>query len=271
VASFLREAGVRVPVIHGHEPAQRLILMEDLGDVDLYSLRDEPWEARRPLYEKTLEIAAKMHAFFPEQVPASLPLMAGYDENLYRWERDYFRENLVRNVCRIHLERQEEDRLEAELAGLADRLMKTKSVLIHRDFQSQNVMIKEEKPVLIDFQGLRPGCLFYDLGSLLYDPYVQFPAGAQDALLRFYYDISKNDCSWDTFRALFRLASAERLMQALGAYGFLGQRRGKPHFLQHIPRALANLVEVTKNSGVLPELHALARRCLDVSGRAMSS
>ncbi len=269
VASFLREAGVRVPVIHGHDPAQRLILMEDLGDIDLYGLREKPWEERRPLYEKTLGIAAKMHAFSLEQTPASLALMPGYDENLYRWERDYFRENLVRSVCRIHLEKQEEDKLEAELAGLAERLMKTKTSLIHRDFQSQNVMIRDEKPALIDFQGLRPGCLFYDLGSLLYDPYVRFSPEEQDSLLAFYYGIAGSQYPWDAFRELFRLASAQRLMQALGAYGFLGLKRGKPHFLQHIPRALANLAEVTQQVGVLPELEALARRCLDVPDRAM--
>jgi NDP-sugar pyrophosphorylase family protein/aminoglycoside/choline kinase family phosphotransferase len=269
VASFLREVGVRVPVIHGHDPAQRLILMEDLGDIDLYGLREKPWEARRPLYEKTLEIAAKMHAFSRAQTPASLALMPGYDENLYKWERDYFRENLVRNVCRVHWEKQEEDKLEAELAGLAGRLMKTKAVLIHRDFQSQNVMIKEEKPALIDFQGLRPGCLFYDLGSLLYDPYVQFSEEERDSLLAFYYSITESPYPRDAFRELFWLASAQRLMQALGAYGFLGLRRGKPHFLQHIPRALANLVEVTRQVGVLPELEALARRCLDALDRAM--
>ena len=35
-------------------------------------------------------------------------------------------------------------------------------------------MIKNGQPVLIDFQGLRKGCLFYDLGSLICDPYVTF-------------------------------------------------------------------------------------------------
>lgn len=264
VAAFLREAGVRAPVIHGHDPAQRLILMEDLGDADLYSLRERPWEERRPLYEKTLEMAVKMHAFSREQVPASLALMAGYDGKLYRWERDYFRENLVRNVCRIHLEKQEEDKLEAELAQLADRLMQTKTVLIHRDLQSQNVMIKEGKPALIDFQGLRPGCLFYDLGSLLYDPYVSFSSEERDALLAFYYGIAESPCSWDAFRELFLLASAQRLMQALGAYGFLGLRRDKPHFLRHIPRALQNLAEASEKSGILPALNALSRRCREV-------
>jgi aminoglycoside/choline kinase family phosphotransferase len=36
----------------------------------------------------------------------------------------------------------------------------------------------------------------------------------------------------------------QRLMQALGAYGFLGLVKGHEHFLQHIPRAIASLRRV---------------------------
>jgi aminoglycoside/choline kinase family phosphotransferase len=263
VASFLKEAGVRAPAIYGHDFRQRLIAMEDLGDVDLYALRDRPWEERSVLYKETLGIAAKMHAFSLDRIHPPLPLMAGYDEGLYRWERNYFRENLVRNVCRIELDAPAEDRLEAELARLAERLQQGGTSLIHRDFQSQNVMIKDGEPVVIDFQGMRSGSLFYDLGSLLYDPYVRFPEGVREELLLYYRDIAAPACPWERFRALFIDASAQRLMQALGAYGFLGLQRGKPHFLLHIPAALQNLVAVSQQSGILPGLHALARRCQD--------
>ena len=50
-------------------------------------------------------------------------------------------------------------------------------------------------------------------------------------------------------------------MQALGAYGFLGRERGKPHFLAHIPAALDRLIDITDRLETLPQLNALARRC----------
>ena len=56
-------------------------------------------------------------------------------------------------------------------------------------------------------------------------------------------------------------ATYQRLMQALGAYGFLGRERGKPHFLAHIPAALDRLIDITDRLDTLPELNALARRC----------
>jgi aminoglycoside/choline kinase family phosphotransferase len=261
VASFLRGIGVTVPAIYGHDPERRLILMEDLGDRDLYALRDAPWPARRGLYEKTLALAAKMHAFPPDRLPAGLRLMPGFDANLYRWERDYFREHCVRNVCRIDIGDAGNDALETELSALAGRLIKTPPALVHRDLQSQNVMIRDGEPVLIDFQGMRPGSPFYDLGSLLCDPYVAFPEGEREGLLLYYQGISGFPYTWKAFRELFLLASAQRLMQALGAYGFLGLKRAKSHFLTHIPRALDNLVAVTAEAGSLPRLHALACRC----------
>jgi len=263
VASFLRGIGVTVPAIYGHDPEQRLILMEDLGNRDLYALRDAPWEVRRGLYEKTLVLAAKMISLLPDRLPAGLRLMPGFDATLYRWERDYFREQCVRNVCRIDLAAAEDEALEAELSALAGRLLSTPPVLVHRDLQSQNVMIRDSEPVLIDFQGMRPGSPFYDLGSLLCDPYVSFPEEGREGLLRYYHEASGSPYSWEAFRELFLLASAQRLMQALGAYGFLGLKREKPRFLNHIRPALENLISVTAEAGHLPRLHALARRCRD--------
>jgi len=80
-------------------------------------------------------------------------------------------------------------------------------------------------------------------------------------LLRTYYDLSRPSQDWDEFEKLFHLASAQRLMQALGAYGFLVRERGKSRFFVHIAPALDRLIDVTGRAGSLARLHALARRC----------
>ena len=189
--------------------------------------------------------------------------MPGFSPELYRWERDYFREQCVGKVCGIVLGAAEGDALERELAALAGRLLDAPAVLVHRDLQSQNVMVRAGTPFLIDFQGLRLGSPFYDLGSLLYDPYVEIGEELRAALLQYYYDLTRPAAGWELFRELFSLAAAQRLMQALGAYGFLGLGKGKRYFLAHIPPALDRLIAVTEEGGRLPRLHALARRCRD--------
>jgi aminoglycoside/choline kinase family phosphotransferase len=46
-------------------------------------------------------------------------------------------------------------------------------------------------------------------------------------------------------------------MQALGAYANLSRNLGKPHFEQHIPSAITNLIEVCREADLLQELRPL--------------
>jgi N-acetylmuramate 1-kinase len=267
IALFLRDIHIPVPRIMGHDPTDCLILMEDMGDRDLWSFRQAPRETRQVLYRKTLAVVHRLQAFPEETFPTGrVKLMEGFGPDLYRWERDYFREHFVRGFCGINLEPPEEEELEAELSALADSLGKSGCGLVHRDLQSQNVMIRNEEPFLIDFQGMRFGSPFYDLGSLLNDPYVDLSLKEIEELLTFYYGLSKTDLDWPFFRSYFWEASAQRLMQALGAYGFLGLKKGLKSFLEHVPSGLSNLIRATTEVESLPQLRNLTRMCRGVIG-----
>lgn len=262
IANFLREINVAVPQIVHHDPVQSLIVVEDLGDTDLWSLREMPWETRGTLYQKTLTIAHTLHSFPERDFPSGrVRLMESFGPELYRWERDYFRNHFIRDVCRIEFRSPFEQALEAELSSLAERLSESIRCLVHRDLQSQNVMIRGGEPFLIDFQGMRFGSLFYDLGSLLDDPYVNLSDRERGELLSFYYRLSSWNLDWATFQNLFWEASAQRLMQALGAYGFLGLKKGLKAYLEHIPSGLRNLLLATSNVSTLPRLQELSFKC----------
>jgi aminoglycoside/choline kinase family phosphotransferase len=187
--------------------------------------------------------------------------MEGFGPDLYHWERDYFKNHFVRDVCGIELEPAFERQLEAELSNLAERLLGTGRSLVHRDLQSQNVMIRKGEAFLIDFQGMRFGSPFYDLGSLLCDPYVEFGGDERMGLLLHYYNLSKQDLSWEEFQKMFWEASAQRLMQALGAYGFLGLKKGLKAYLEHIPSGLHNLHLAASHGESLPRLGELCMVC----------
>jgi aminoglycoside/choline kinase family phosphotransferase len=262
IAAFLHKIDVAVPRLIRHDPAHCLIVVEDLGDTDLWSLRKNPWETRRTLYQKTLTIGHRLHSFPVNDFPSSrVRLMEGFGPDLYRWERDYFRNHFVRDVCGIKLEPSLEGELEVELSSLAERLARTKRCLVHRDLQSQNVMIRDGEPFLIDFQGMRFGSPFYDLGSLLSDPYVNFSKREQGELLSFYYGLAKWNFDWGTFQNTFWEASAQRLMQALGAYAFLGLQKGLKSYLEHIPHGLRHLHLATSQVTSLPRLLDLSLEC----------
>lgn len=261
--NFLQSIGVNVPRILHHDAARGFILMEDLGELDLWHYRQEVWEKRRKYYLKTLDMILRLHAIGPGPTRlADVPLMESFDLDLYRWERNYFLENFVRNLCGIELESAAAEALEKELARLAARLCEPTAGLVHRDLQSQNIMIMNDEPVLIDYQGMRYGNPCYDLGSLLYDPYVSFTDTERQELLQYYYNgLAPAPYPQEYYREIFHLAAAQRLMQALGAYAFLGLRGKRPHFLSHIPSGLANLIKVTRLEPQLARLGHLARRC----------
>jgi aminoglycoside/choline kinase family phosphotransferase len=265
IAAFLCEIDVPAPHLIRHDPARCLIIMEDLGDTDLWSFRNTTWETRRALYQKTLYIAHRLHSFPEKNFPsARVRLMEGFGPDLYRWERNYFRDHFIRDICGIELDPTFEQQLEAELSSLAERLTGTRRSLVHRDLQSQNVMIRDGEPFLIDFQGMRFGSPFYDLGSLLCDPYVNFLGSEHEELLSFYYGLSTWDLDWVAFQNTFWEASGQRLMQALGAYGFLGLKKGFKSYLEHIPVGLRNLHRAASQVASLPRLRELSWACQKV-------
>ena len=263
IAGFLAEIGVTVPRILVHDETRRFLVMEDLGERDLWSFRQAPWQERRGYYLKTLALARRLHSFPLKDFPAGITLAEGFTPALYRWERDYFREHFVAGFCRIAPDAAEQDALEKELQDLAGRLAKGPRGLVHRDLQSQNVMLRNGAPVLIDFQGMRFGNPCYDLGSLLCDPYVAFTDTERLELLSSYHELLPPEIKWEEFTEQFWMAAAQRLMQALGAYGYLGLKQNKPGFLAHIPAGLTNLIAAAGHAN-LPRLRELALACLNI-------
>jgi len=262
IAAFLREIDVPAPRVIRHNPAGCLIVMEDLGETDLWSFGEAPWETRRALYQKTLAITHRLHSFPEDDFPSGrVRLMESFGPHLYLWEREYFRDHFVKEACGIKLGPSFERDLESELSALAQRLAGTVRCLVHRDLQSKNVMIRNGEPFFIDFQGMRFGSPFYDLGSLLCDPYVNLSESEQEELLSFYYGLTKWDHDWAAFRNTFWEASAQRLMQALGAYGFLGLKKGLKAFFEPIPAGLRNLQRAATQGASFPRLRELSVEC----------
>src|SRR5436190_11836178 len=244
IAKFLDAHGIRVPRIYFHDPTEGLIWIEDLGERDLYSYHDESWLVRRVFYESAIDQILKLHAL-PESVCAEMKehLPAEFNAALYRWEQKYFCENCLCRYFKVSQSKCKELAALPRLREIPKHLAGLPRVLVHRDFQSQNIIIENGQANLIDFQGMRPGLAEYDLASLLYDPYVDLAETERAELIAYYRNrLSANGVTIDgDFDFKLRLCAMQRLMQALGAYGFLGLVKGHKHFLQYVPNALRSL------------------------------
>ncbi len=256
ITEFLRRLGVPVPRILATDAERQVLWQEDLGTTDLASFPDDDWNTvRRPLYEAALEAVLPLHLVSEATAIDDLPeLEPPFDAALYRWEQDYFFEHFAANFSAASESERRDARGADDLRALVDDLAAAPRRLLHRDFQSSNVMIRDGAAWLIDYQGLRWGLPEYDLASLLYDPYVELLPEHREELARYYHHLRGGDESWTDFRARLDRCACQRLMQALGAYGNLGLNKGQPAFLRHIPVAVGRLREIAIDRGAAPAL-----------------
>ena len=254
IAKFLEAHDIRAPKIYFHDPDEGLIWIEDLGEEDLFSHRQESWLVRRAMYESALDQGAKLHRISKtdsRQIRTKLP--AEFNAELYIWEQAYFLKNCLGRYFRMDQARLRQLAASPALHSVAEKLAALPRVLVHRDFQSQNIIVRNGLAYLIDFQGMRPGLAEYDVASLLYDPYVELSDQQRTELVQYYIE-RQMEFGVDVraqFAEVFPLCVMQRLMQALGAYGFLGLVKKHESFLQHIPNALKSLHQVVSH---LPDL-----------------
>ena len=257
LAAHLGARGIPVPGVLAYKRSRGWSLLEDLGDRDLFS------EARRALHGpppspgddgERERVASLYREALDVLVRLQVDGVAGFDprrtHNPPRYDAALMREGesgyFVRELLGRRLGLDAPPGLDAELDRLADRAAAAGApYLLHRDYQSQNLKIHLGRICVIDFQGARLGPAQYDLAALLLDPYADLPPAMRGELLEHYLDLFTARTHEDRgrFLGLFPLVAAHRLMQALGAYAFLGLQRGKPAFLAHIPAALRLLEE----------------------------
>ena len=252
IAEFLTKARFNVPEILYDRSQHKVALIEDLGDTDLLSMKDMPFMERLPFYRSAL---AQVDRLFYARVPKDLELMPPFDADLYRWEQKYFFDHFIEDFLQespVALEKDE------AFVAMAERLGAAHKHLVHRDFQSQNLLTKDGKIYMIDFQGLRRGRQEYDLASLVFDPYMDHSEDEREQLLDLWENIS--DERPET--SLFHKCAAQRLMQALGAFANIIGNRNDDWYRKHIPVAVKSLLYVIKESEIEDALSPILKKYL---------
>jgi NDP-sugar pyrophosphorylase family protein len=264
---FLRDKGFPVPEIIHINRFQNLIIFEDLGDLTLYSWLQckRKKEEILAVYKQIIEKIINLHWKISYSATKFEIILPEFDYDYFRWESDYFLKECVSAVFGIKISEFSNDfkeGLKGELDSIAEKLSKAEKVILHRDLQSQNIMLKDNKVYFIDYQSARWGPSAYDLASLLWDPYVELEEEIRQELVNLYIhqalslqpsaSVSPKSHGLigaslrlqpETFTEELSLCRIQRHMQALGAYGFLALKKGKRNFLKFIPSALKMLYQ----------------------------
>jgi aminoglycoside/choline kinase family phosphotransferase len=238
---FFRKYSVPVPELIDADAKKQQAFFEDLGDLSLYSWLKCPRDRQQieEIYHRVLDIALLIHIAAGKNISAC-PLLKErpFDYEHLRWETRYFLERFVKDIMHISID--DGAALDSEFHRLAEKVDSFPKTLIHRDFQSQNIMIaKGMTPRIIDYQGARIGPPAYDVASLLWDPYYRLEGTTRQRLIDYYNTRANNE----TLQSALLPCRLQRHMQALGAYGFLSAVKGKNYFLKYVPEGLRLLKE----------------------------
>ncbi len=270
MARHFRALGLPVPEVYWVSEDEMSYTQEDLGDTLLFN------RLETELLEKAIRALAHIQVEgakdFDWSVCFPVPSM---DERSIRWDLNYFKYCFLKGT-KIEFS---EPKLEDDFDKIVQRLTSnsecglTSNTFLYRDFQSRNVMIKDDKPYFIDFQGGRRGPTQYDVASFLWQAKANLSPDLREKLIEAYLDelekisiLQSSIFNKDAWRAALPHFVLFRTLQVLGAYGYRGYFERKPHFLESIPLAIKNLKELFEANAELqneyPYLYAISNDLL---------
>lgn len=247
-----------LPKIYTVDEKHGLILEEDCGQHTLKdfcsSINDSGIIEKK--YERVLDVLIHWQDVDLKECPeiSSRTL----DKEMFLWETGYFARHCVSEY--FGLDSILTSEWEWERIELAREAADLPLVCLHRDFQSENIMIMKDEIKLVDYQGARLGAAEYDLASLLYDPYISvLHDEMRFQMVDYYIKKSGRPVTHHTFQ----IAAMQRLCQALGAYGNLSLHKGKEQYKEYIPVALKNIGGILENDNKYSYLKKIIMKCYD--------
>ena len=255
VAELLESKGLPVPSIYVEDLANRIILLEDLGDVTFeQQLRRTPRSDWQRLYGAAVDLLADLHERCVDLPSASIVSQRSFDRELLDWELDHFRAWGLEALFGP-LDAAQTATVAAGFSTLVHEIEAMPYGFVHRDYQSKNLMVGPGGALtLIDFQDAMLGPRVYDLVALLCDSYVSLDLDLQESMIERYAALRRIQPS--ALRREFWLVALHRKLKDAGRFIYIDRVRENPDFLQWYPQSL---VYVGRALGQAPGFEALKR------------
>ena len=250
IGYHLKMKKINVPEIYHQDRFSGMVTLEDLGDTHLQTIITRKNDALFTLntYRTIIDhlICFSQEGIKDFNIDWTCQTPSYSKKIIIEKECCYFMDAFVNSYLKKNIEI---DLYMNEFNFIADQAQKyAANGLMHRDFQSRNIMIKNHQPFFIDFQSARIGPLQYDLASLLIDPYVNLNIGIQKDLLDYAIQSLKLDTAQKLlFLTNFNYCCLTRNLQMLGAFGFLTKIKKKTGFEPYIPNAIDSLKRIIKD------------------------
>jgi aminoglycoside/choline kinase family phosphotransferase len=266
VHRYLNRLSVRVPQILRYDASAGIMVLEDLGDLTLERAVLTGQE-RELLYGRAVDLLARLRAQ-AEQNPDSscVAFSRAFDQDLYEWELDHFREWGLEAWSGRKPSSSERSALDQIFHRLAGELAAEPRGFTLRDYQSRNIMLKDDELVTIDFQDALLGPRQYDLVSLLRDSYVELaPPFVKQMVERYLGSFERETgerISASEFNHFFDLLTVQRKLKDAARFEYIHQVKGNPSFLVSIPASLRYVASALQRLPELADLREIASRYL---------
>ena len=237
LARIFEVAGLPVARVLETHPEAGCLILDDLGDRTLEAALGESTDDLLPRAVRlAVLVATKGTAALAASDRAAGPAL---DRERFRFEMGFFLENYVGR----YLGRPDVDpRLRRRLEALADAAADHPRVLCHRDYHSRNLMVRDDGTLaMVDIQDARWGPDTYDIASLLRDAYMDLDDGSVEDLLELYWVALPEKDGRASFHERFQIIATQRMIKALGTFGYQTAVLGRGRYESAIPRTLARL------------------------------
>jgi NDP-sugar pyrophosphorylase family protein len=242
IGRHLHNRGIPVPKIYSNDTFSGHVFMEDLGDMNLQTLVNNTENQNDVVrcYKLLIRHIGKLFMDGGKDFDPAWTYQSAYysKELIIEKECRYFIDAFLKGYLKMGVRFRD---FEDEFNALADKALMFSIIgFMHRDLQSRNIMVKNNRFYFIDFQGGRLGPIQYDLASLLIDPYVNLSRSVREILLDYAVKTLSPDIGIDPdkFLSCYQYCTVTRNLQILGAFGFLSRIKKKTYFEKYIPNAI---------------------------------
>ncbi|MFN8369377.1 MAG: phosphotransferase [Bacteriovoracaceae bacterium] len=256
---ILKDNNFLVPEIYFSDLSKGLILQEDLGDISLIKYNNQFNDTLKEYenYKKCVDTLVDFHKIDSSKNSKKLFTNLYFDKEKYFFEinmtLEYFFKNLMKNERNNILIRKEFEKI-------VDPIVAKKMIYTHRDFHSRNIMVKNGKFYLIDFQDARMGIPQYDLVSLLEDCYFSIENKNKDKLIEYYFEICSkkmSDQSREEFLKLYDYMAIERVFKAIGSFAYIYFSKKDLRYIRYIGFGMEKIRNILNKHSELANLRSL--------------
>ncbi|NOQ26635.1 MAG: hypothetical protein GQ564_14850 [Bacteroidales bacterium] len=256
----LLESKINVPIIYAEKLDDDLYLIQDLGDKQLLSwlisdkIDNQFSDKAIDIYKKVISELVRIQIIAGRNFDYSKCYQHSvFNEASIKFDLNYFKINYADALNLKY----DQNKLNSDFDLFAKYLLTAdNNYFMFRDFQARNIILVNDYPFFIDYQGGRKGPLQYDLVSLLFQAKAEVPSQIKNQLLEYYINIAQLfvPINKDEFIEYYFAFALIRVLQTLGAYGLRGLIEKKNHFIESIPLAINNLVYLNDKVEILNKL-----------------